>query len=341
MAPVGSIPTRSRQPHRSGVPVPPAGLEPTAAVEGRTPCLNPADAVTTILLVNPTAGHGLAGRLAPATLAAARRAWGDVRQVDTTGPNEAVALVRQAVEAGASRIVTLGGDGTIHEAANGLLTARVDQRPPITVIAAGTGNDLAKLCGTLGLTPAAAIERLAGGSIRRLDVGEAWGEFFLNSVGVGFDAEVAERLKLLKHGRGLAAYLLTVLRTLNDRQPFDAEVEAGSHSFSDRLLLLEVGNGPVVGGGFRITPLAQPDDGLFDVCAIQDMPIPLILSRLPLVMLGRHLGLRQVRHFQCDRLTIRSRTGELMAQMDGEVRRRNEPLEVRLIPAALPILVAT
>jgi diacylglycerol kinase (ATP) len=296
--------------------------------------------VTTILVVNPSAGHGRAAKLAPLALAAAREAWGDVRQVETTAPRMGIELVREAVESGATRVLVLGGDGTAHEAANGLLTARVRERPPLGVIPAGTGNDFAKLCGTAGHRPPGAVARLAAGKIRRLDVGEAWGELFLNSVGVGFDADVAERLTRLKHGRGLPVYLLTVFRTLKQRRPFIAAVEAGPHSFTDRLLLLEVGNGPVVGGGFRITPHAVPDDGLFDVCAMQDMSIPGIVARLPLVMAGRHLGLRQCRHFRCDRLTIRSQDGELTAQLDGEVRRRSEPLEVRLLPGALPVLVA-
>jgi len=296
--------------------------------------------VTTFLLVNPAAGHGRAARLAFAAEQAARGAWGELERADSTAPRAGVDLVRRAVEAGARRVVVLGGDGTAHEAANGILRADVADRPPLAVVPAGTGNDFAKLCGTAADGPQTAIARLARGSVRRLDVGEAWGEFFLNSAGVGFDADVAERLTRLRHGRGLPVYLLTVFRALADRRPFDAVVEAGPHSFTDRLLLIEIGNGPVVGGGFRITPLAEPDDGLFDVCAVQDMPTLGLLARLPLVMFGRHLGLRQCRHFRCDRITVRSWNGELMAQFDGEVRRRAEPLEARILPAALPVLVS-
>jgi diacylglycerol kinase (ATP) len=244
------------------------------------------------------------------------------------------------VEQGVARIIVLGGDGTIHEAANGLLRARVSERPPISVVPAGTGNDFAKLCGTVGRNPHDAVGLLARGAVRRLDVGEGWGEFFLNSIGIGFDAEVAHRLTLLKHGRGLPAYLITVLRTLTSREPFEAVVDAGSDSFAARLLLLEVGNGPVVGGGFRITPEARPDDGLLDVCAIQDMPLHRILVRLPLVMLGRHLGLREVRHFRCERLVVRQKVGAVRAQLDGEIRARAEPLEIQVHPGALPVLFA-
>jgi YegS/Rv2252/BmrU family lipid kinase len=296
--------------------------------------------VTTLLLVNPMAGHGRARRLAVAAESAARRVFAPVERVDTTAPGAAVEIVRQSVEQGASRILVLGGDGTVHEAANGLLRADAAERPPLAIIPAGTGNDFAKLCGTARLTPEVAVERLARGRIGRLDVGEGWGEYFLNSIGVGFDAEVAHRLTLIKHGRGLPAYLLAVFRTLADRETFEVEVQAGAHGFRDRLLLLEVGNGPVVGGGFRITPLARPDDGQLDICAIQDMPLPMILLRLPLVMLGRHLGLRQVRHFRCEHLVIRSVDGPLRAQFDGEIRSQPGPLEIRVHPGALPVLLA-
>ena len=296
--------------------------------------------LTTILLVNPTAGHGRAGRLAsrrrPRSGERSRRLSGSIRP----RPGAAVGIVRQAVEQGAARILVLGGDGTLHEAANGLLQAQVAERPPLGIIPAGTGNDFAKLCGTATHSPEVAVDRLARGRVVRLDVGEGWGEYFLNSIGVGFDAEVAHRLARMKHGRGLPAYLLTVFRTLASRETFEAEVEAGADSFRDRLLLLEVGNGPVVGGGFRITPHARPDDGQLDICAIQDMPIPMILLKLPLVMLGRHLGLRQVRHFRCRQLVIRSAAGPLRAQFDGEIRSQPGPLDIRVLPGALPMIFA-
>ncbi|HEY7682762.1 MAG TPA: diacylglycerol kinase family protein [Gemmatimonadales bacterium] len=297
--------------------------------------------MTTLLLVNPAAGHGRARRLAPETRHAAEAAWGPVERLDTPAAGAAVGLVQAAVERGTSRVLVLGGDGTVHEAANGLLRAQVTNRPPLAVVAAGTGNDFAKLCGTERLRPREAVDRLARGQVRSLDVGEGWGEYFLNSIGIGFDAEVAYRLTRLRHGRGILVYLFTVLRTLAGREPFEVEVAAGRHSFRDRLLLLEIGNGPVVGGGFRLTPHARPDDGQFDVCAIQDMPTPLILARLPLAMLGKHLGLKVVRYFRCDRLVVRSPAGALLAQFDGEVRNRSEPLDIRIRPAALPVLFAS
>ena len=297
--------------------------------------------VTTLLLVNPVAGHGRARHLAAAAQDALAGAFGEVRVVESPAPGAAVQIVQDSVGQGVERVMVLGGDGTVHEAANGLLRGPRANRPPLGVIPAGTGNDFAKLCGTARLSPGGAVQCLARGSVRHLDVGQGWGEFFLNSIGIGFDAEVADRLTRLKHGRGLPAYLVTTLRTLASRATFEVRVEADTHSFEDCLLLLEIGNGPVVGGGFRITPGAQPDDGLLDICAIQDMPLPLLLLRLPLVMLGRHLHLPQVRHFRTSRLRVVSPSGALRAQFDGEIRTSHEPLDVQVVPSALPVLCAS
>jgi diacylglycerol kinase family enzyme len=132
--------------------------------------------VTTLLLINPAAGRGRAGELASRARSACQSAWRDVACLETDAPGAAVPMVRDAVESGVERVIVLGGDGTLHEAANGLLTARVERRPPISVVPAGTGNDFAKLIGTVGLDPARAVAALVRGRIRPLDVGGR-GEF--------------------------------------------------------------------------------------------------------------------------------------------------------------------
>ena len=295
--------------------------------------------VTTFLLINPAAGRGRAARLAEAAIGACRAAWGDVACRETTAPGAAVGLVREAVEGGVERVVVLGGDGSLHEAANGLLAARVDRRPPITVLPAGTGNDFAKLVGTVGLDPARAIARLARGRVRQLDVGEAWGEYFLNSVGIGFDAEVARQVQLATRLSGLPAYLVAVGKVIRRFTARTLDLAAAEASFSERLLLVEIGVGPIVGGGFRLTPDAQPDDGLFDVCAIREQSTLGILTKVPLAIFGWHTRLEAVRCFRTAALTIRAAGEGLAAQFDGELRNGANEMHLRIIPLALPVLV--
>ena len=185
-----------------------------------------------------------------------------------------------------------------------------------------------------------AVDRLARGRIRYLDVGIAWEEYFLNAIGIGFDAEVARYMNANRHAGGLAGYLHAVVRVLRDYRPFRAEVLADDgNSFTDGLMLLEVGIGNVVGGGFRLTPDAQPDDGLFDVCAIRQVSIPGLLLRLPLTIPGWHTRLRVVRSFRTATLTVIGLDGPLVAQLDGEVRTREGRMEIRVEPARLPVMV--
>jgi YegS/Rv2252/BmrU family lipid kinase len=296
--------------------------------------------VTTILLVNPAAGRGRAARAAPEAQHAIGSVWGPARRIDTTAPGSAIEQVRRAVEEDVERIVVLGGDGTLHEAVNGLLQARVERRPPVAIVPAGTGNDYAKLAGTVGLSPAAAIRRLAAGEVRRFDVGVADGEYFINSVGIGFDAEVARVVSRWKWARGLPAYLAAVFQVLARFDSIDVEVSADAAGFADRLLLLEIAIGPCVGGGFRLTPEARPDDGWLDLCAIQQLSLPAALLRLPLAMIGKHTRLRQVRMLRATTVLVRSRAGPLHAQLDGELRDVNGPLHIRLEPGVLPVLIA-
>jgi len=160
-APVGSIPTRSRHP--------PCGL------------------TKTLLLVNPAAGRGRAGRLKDRVLTACRSSWSDVTLMETTAPGDGVDRARHAAEAGVERVLVLGGDGAVHEAANGILTARTSALPALGVFPVGTGNDYAKLTGTAGLRIEQAASRLHRGKVRSLDVGCMAGEYFVNAAGVGFD----------------------------------------------------------------------------------------------------------------------------------------------------------
>lgn len=295
----------------------------------------------TLLLVNPVAGHGRAGRLIESARDACARYWSEVRVAVTTAPGEGVELARRAGAEGCTRVLALGGDGTVHEAANGILALPPDQRPALGVIPSGTGNDYAKLSGTHRAGVGEAVRRLADARVVRLDAGRAWGEYFVNSIGIGFDAEVARRVGGYSRLRGAPAYLAAAFATFRTFDAPTLEVEGNGVSFREPTLLLEVGIGSIVGGGFRLTPDARPDDGLFDVCAIRRLGLFGFLGKLPLAMLGWHGRLSGVRMFRTTRLVVQTSAGQpIVAQLDGELRTGSGSVTIEMIPASLPVLLA-
>ncbi len=292
------------------------------------------------MILNPAAGHGRSARFREDVHAAARAAWGEVDLSLTTGPGHATSLAREAVGL-VERVIAVGGDGTVHEVANGLLTSGARALPMLAVVPVGTGNDFAKMTGTAKRAPKAAVEALAAGAVKLFDVGVAWGEYFVNSLGVGLDADVARRVNLYKHWPGSAGYVVAALQAIVHRAPLRLRVEAGAQSWSGPTTVLEIGVGPCAGGLFYLTPDARPDDGLLDVCAIGPIGLAFLLTRAHRVLSGRHISLKEVQMARANRVRITSEDGPLTAHLDGELRSPgHHVLEVSLLAGALPVLVA-
>jgi YegS/Rv2252/BmrU family lipid kinase len=298
--------------------------------------------LTTLLLVNPAAGRGRGARLAAEAVRAARRAWPDVECRRTEAPGDGVRLAADAAVAGVRRIIVVGGDGSVHEAANGLLGSGVPELPPLGVVPVGTGNDFARAVGTHRRRPADAIEAIAAGRVTRFDAGLAGPEWFVNSMGMGFDADAARRANRLRRLKGFAAYAVAVAQTLADIQPLRivAEWEGGRHAGA--VLLIELGNNSSTGGGFRMVPAARCDDGRLDLCLVRGVGLGAALAKLPFVLLARHAGLRDVTLAQTTFLDVRAEAEELVVHLDGEVRAmRPAVLRVTVAPGCLPVILAT
>ena len=296
--------------------------------------------MSTALLYNPAAGRGLAPRLRDRALRAAVLQWPGIELLETRGPGDGVRLAREAVQAGIERLLVLGGDGTVHEAANGLLTAQAALLPPIGVIPCGTGNDFAKLVGTARCRPEEAVRRLAAGMPARFDTGVAWGETFINSAGIGLDADVAYELRTVKRIRGTPAYALALARTLSTFRPRRLDVTVAGKTSSGRWTAVVIGNGPVEGGSFRLTPDARPDDGRLDLCAVAEVGLGRLLALIPTLFWGGHGRFREVRLVQVTSVIVRSSEEPLQLHLDGELRSTGATeVEFQVRPAALPVLV--
>ncbi len=279
-------------------------------------------------ILNPKAGRGATARLAKSLRSALRERNVDHDLVFTTRPGEATELARKAA---GRYVIAVGGDGTVNEVANGV----IGSDKIMGVIPSGSGNDFVKMVNQ-GKGFTAVLDRLLQGQTRRIDVGtvECSGNgtpgsiaeprrYFVNGVGIGFDAAVAARTREIKYLRGTFLYLVAVFQMLGKyRAPLFHISSDGRSTEESRHLLIAIGNGTCAGGGFYLTPRAKIDDGVFDVCLIDDVSIGTILHLMPKAMRGKHLNARQVKYFYSKDLALQA-DGSFYVHADGEIVGRN------------------
>ena len=301
-------------------------------------------------IVNPAAsgGRGRDAALELFTVLDGRGVAYETRY--TEAPGHAVRLAAEAATEGAGRIVVVGGDGTIHEVAGGLLTSGVDPLPPVVVFPVGTGNDFYRMVGADRSVEDVA-DVLEGGKVEHFDVGRVrWenGErIFVNLLGVGVDVEVLHCRAKFSRLPGLLQYLAALLNALATFRPPDVHIEvieaggSGGQHLAGATTLSVITVGPSIGGGFMINPDARASDGKLDLCHIPALGLLPILRLVPRVIRGTHGSSSEVTMRQLEEAVIRQPEGEpLWFELDGEL--APEPareLRVRVVPGALPVMV--
>ena len=259
--------------------------------------------------------------------------------VRTEGPGHGQELAAQAVRQGARHVIAVGGDGTVHEVANGLL--RSDADAALGVVPVGSGNDFAKLVGVYGHDPVRAVARLVTAGSCRFDAGRVLGEWFVNSVGFGFGPAVVQRRNRMPHLRGFLSYLVPIVQTFFRFEPPVFDVAAPGFRERGYMMMIEVCNGTTAGGSYRFAPDADPADGKMDVCLIRRVSLPRFLLALPRVMRGTHVTMREVAVIKTAKLVVRSPEQPLVVHVDGELREPGvNECTVELERGRLNVLVA-
>lgn len=284
-----------------------------------------------VFIVNPAAGRGrgaeVGGNLSAEIVARQLRA----HVVWSEAPRDAVRLAREAA-AEAPLVVAVGGDGTANEVVRGIAGTGA----AFGLVPVGSGNDLALALG-LPKDVGAALDVVAGTSSRRIDLGYFEDGWFANSLGLGFEAQVTIESRGVRRLRGFAIYLWGLAKALRHLRCPDLVVQADGRRIEGRQLLVCVGNGPRVGGGFFLTPQADPADGWLDVCVVSALGRRDVLATLPRALKGAHVDHPSVMMFRTRSLEIESADG-FPFHADGEVvdtcRKR---LAIELRPAALEV----
>jgi diacylglycerol kinase (ATP) len=306
----------------------------------------------TLLVVNPAAGAGRAGRALSRVLEELKP-WGEFEIAVTRAGEDRPAerIVREAVSAGVTRIAVLGGDGTASQALNGLRQSDGSiANVQLGLIPAGTGRDFARTIGTTRKPVAAARHLAQAGAARTIDVGEitlATGELrlFLNIASFGVTARIAHALEefpQLKRHAGALAFGLATVRAGLSYAPDLVEARIDAHApESGPVAAMAIANGAWFGGGMHVAPTARIDDGRFEVVRFGDIARSDFVVSLPLLYKGTHYAHPKVTVSQGADVFAApaggSSTRPIEIEADGEIVGQL-PARFSVRPAALTLL---
>lgn len=299
----------------------------------------------TFFVINPKSGRGKPAQCWPRLREIFSAAKWNFSVAFTESRGHAVTLARDAVQNGFERIVAVGGDGSVNEVVNGLLSAPNSQAR-LGILPCGTGNDLARMLGLPRDTFAAAQHLAHSKKTRMIDAaevicavnGQQQRRYFVNDANLGFAAEVVERLERTgKFSRGTAPYFAALLRTALRHRNHEITLQSDGQTSTQPLTTVLICNGQSTGGGMRVAPGAVLDDGALDVIVVGSLRPWEILWHAPKIYRGTHVAISKVSVHRVQTVSVNSRES-LSVVADGELIGKN-PAHFRILPAALRVLV--
>jgi YegS/Rv2252/BmrU family lipid kinase len=282
------------------------------------------------LLVNPASAHGRTLKLLPAIEQELDERRIPFRVERTRGLDDGVERALRAVEAGEVPVV-VSGDGLV----GAIGGAMAGSETPLGIVPGGRGNDLARVLG-IPDDPVAAVAVIAAGESRRIDVGEANGKRFLGIVSVGFDSECNRLANEVTIIRSNLVYVYSLFRTLLTWKPGRFTIRSESRRIRTSGYSISVANNSTFGGGMRIAPEAELDDGLLDVITVGEVGKLRFVANLRKVFNGTHIDDEQVTMFRASRVEITA-SRPFPVYADGE-HLTELPVSVRVLPRALSVL---
>ena len=304
------------------------------------------------VILNPYAGRWTALQRKAEVEEALSNANIDYQLELTERPGHGTVLAAQAVKNGFNPIVSAGGDGSISEVVNGMLESGClsDQTSPVAlgVIPLGSANDFCVNL-KLPLDLASSAKIIASGKARNIDIGVVtyYGEekrkrYFDNNSAIGLEPSITLIQQDIKRLKGVLRYLVATLIGVYRNPQWNMVIEWDGGQYSGMANLVTVGNNPLTGGLFYMTPHADPFDGklTFVYGSIPTrMQILRILPRTTKSGAGSYVEHPSINEQNTSWLRIRCETPTPL-HADGEIQSEQvQSLEYAIIPNCLPVLM--
>jgi len=298
-----------------------------------------------LFIINPVAGNRQWDKVSSIFYSITEK-YTNIRHLFCMYPGHATEIAREN-KSKYDVIIAVGGDGTAFEVVNGL---GEEVNNILGVLPIGSGNDFARTANILKDFTSNLKILLEAKHVKYFDIPKVTyyntnepeiinQKYFINSLGIGFDAFVAYLAKENVALTGILRYLLAVFKALMNYKPLNAEAVFDNEIFIGEKLLFSIGNGKTSGGGFYLNPAAEPDDKFLNACFADNFGILKILRFLPFAVLGRHLNKSGIYSLEFKNAKIKlSNSGFL--HLDGEVVTKNlKEISVEICENRLPIIV--
>lgn len=299
----------------------------------------------TLLIVNPSSGRGRTQKMLPQVRALLTDK--NIEFVESRSQQDLIDLAAKATKEHYNVVAGVGGDGTIHyvltgiyQATKEMASANTETQTALGILPLGRGNDIAR---SLGIPSDAekACRILQAGKRRMIDLASTGKNVYIGVGGIGFDAEatrVANETKL--HSQWLPAtfvYTYAVLSVLAEFQPKEVRIVHDNGLFEGPIMMAAISNGQYYGAGMHITPIAEMDDNLLDICIVRKVSKPKLIANFPQVFKGAHLDNPHVTFFRSHRVEITTKE-QMQLFGDGEYLEET-PLKIEILPRVLPVIV--
>ncbi|MCD6330088.1 MAG: diacylglycerol kinase family lipid kinase [Candidatus Cloacimonetes bacterium] len=290
------------------------------------------------IILNPFAGKGKAFKSARSIEKCFKKFNMPYEMMLTNCSRQAIDFAHEAVIQGVENIIAAGGDGTINEVVNGIMKSGYPENVNLGIIPIGGGNDFAK---NLDLSHKLRdiIQVIKEHHVQLVDIGQIEDYYFINTLGVGFDAQVAISYTKNKWLNGFPGYIYAVMKALIRKDSYYVTLTINGETFTQDALFVTVGNGICCGGRFHLTPDAKIDDEKFDFCIIDKLSRRKIFKFIPKAVKGTHTEL-PVAHLYKGREILIEAQRDLPLYLDGEIPfiKDKKNIHVKILPHRIRLI---
>jgi len=267
-----------------------------------------------LIILNPVSGNGESLKLKEKILEYFEEAKISYDLIITNYIAEAEKVARETDENKYSEIIIVGGDGTIVEVINGIIGKNIN----IGIIPAGTGNDFNRSVNK-NMKFDAIMKAIVKGDSISADIGKVNDKFFLNVTGFGIDSYILQNLvKIKKIIKGSFAYTVSTFYTLLKYKNKHVKISIDNETFERDIMLVSICNGKYFGGGMKISPDSEVNDGEFELFIVNKMSKLKFMIVFWKVFKGTHLSVNEVEIFKAKSIQIESDV-DIPINVDGNL----------------------